>query len=92
MYRVDFDRDARLHWHAHNGPQWLFVVEGCCRVQKRGEPARDLVAGESVCIEADAVHWHGAAPGGTGAHIAVNLGTATTWAEGVTEKEYREPV
>ena len=41
VYRVDFDRDARLHWHAHNGPQWLFVVEGCCRVQKRGEPARD---------------------------------------------------
>jgi quercetin dioxygenase-like cupin family protein len=88
VYRVDFDRDARLHWHAHNGPQWLFVVEGCCRIQKRGEPPCDLVAGESACIHAGEEHWHGAAPGHAGAHLAVNLGTATQWGKEVGDEEY----
>ncbi|HVB38763.1 MAG TPA: cupin domain-containing protein [Vicinamibacterales bacterium] len=92
VYRVEFGRDARLHWHEHSGVQWLFVVDGSCRVQQWGEPARDLVAGDSVCIEAGAKHWHGAAPGRTGTHIAVNLGATTTWGEEVTEEEYKGEV
>ncbi|MDE3153661.1 MAG: cupin domain-containing protein [Acidobacteriota bacterium] len=89
VYHVAFDRGARLHWHRHSGAQWLFVVEGCCRIQQWGEPPRDLVAGDSVCIEPCTRHWHGAAPGHTGTHIAVNLGATTTWEEGVTEEEYQ---
>jgi hypothetical protein len=34
-----------------------------------------------VVIEADDEHWHGAAPGGSGEHLAINLGGHTEWLE-----------
>jgi len=37
VYRVEFSPGARTHWHTHDGPQWLFVIEGRIRVQKEGE-------------------------------------------------------
>ncbi|HVC21735.1 MAG TPA: cupin domain-containing protein [Vicinamibacterales bacterium] len=88
VYRVAFDPGARLHWHTHSGPQWLFVLEGRCRVQVWGEPPLDLAAGDSVCIDRDEKHWHGAVPDAPGTHIAVNLGATTTWMEEVTEESY----
>ena len=40
-----------------------------------------LAAGDLVIIEAGDEHWHGAAPGGDGVHLAINLGSDTTWLE-----------
>jgi len=36
LYRVVFQPRARTVWHIHTGPQLLLVLEGCCRLQKKG--------------------------------------------------------
>lgn len=88
IYRVEFDAGARTHWHTHTGPQWLLVVEGRVRVQKWGEPVQDLAAGDAAVIEPGEKHWHGAAPGSRGTHLAVNIKAATEWLEPVSDEQY----
>ena len=88
VYRVTFSDGARTNWHTHSGPQWLFVVEGRVRVQVEGADALDLEAGDAVVIAPGERHWHGAAPGSAGTHIAVNINAATTWLEPVSDEEY----
>ncbi len=88
VYRVTFSDGARTNWHKHSGPQWLFVVEGRVRVQGEGSKTHDLDAGDAVVILPGERHWHGAAPGSAGTHIAVNVNAATTWLEPVRDEEY----
>lgn len=88
VYRVAFTDGARTNWHTHSGPQWLFIVEGRIRVQVDGGGAQDLETGDAVVIAPGERHWHGAAPGSAGTHIAVNVNLATTWLEAVSETEY----
>jgi quercetin dioxygenase-like cupin family protein len=88
VYRVEFAPKARTHWHSHDGPQWLFVVEGRIRIQKLGEPATDVVAGDAVVIQPGEKHWHGATPSSRGIHLAVNVNAATQWMEPVTDEQY----
>ena len=88
VYRVEFDAGARTHWHVHDSPQWLFVVEGRIRVQKLGEEAADTVAGDAIVIQPGEKHWHGAVPGERGVHLAVNVKAATNWMEPVTDEQY----
>ena len=45
VYRVAFEPGARTHWHTHDGPQWLLVVEGRIRIQKLGEPPQEVGRG-----------------------------------------------
>ena len=88
VYRVEFAPKARTHWHSHDGPQWLFVVEGRIRIQKLGESATDVVAGDAVVIQPGEKHWHGATPSSRGIHLAVNVNAATHWMEPVTDEQY----
>ena len=89
-YRVTFSDGGRTNWHTHSGPQWLFVVEGRVRVQAAGGSYHDLEPGDSVVVPPRERHWHGAVPGSTGTHIAVNLkvNAATIWMEPVSNDEY----
>ena len=89
VYRVAFAPGARTHWHAHDGPQWLLVTEGRIRIQKLGEPATEVMAGDAVVIQPGEKHWHGATPSSPGTHLAVNVNTATNWMEPVTDEQYR---
>jgi quercetin dioxygenase-like cupin family protein len=89
VYRVEFDDGARTNWHTHSGPQWLLIVEGRVRVQKSGEPARDVAAGDAVVIQPGEKHWHGAAPGSRGTHLAVNVNVTTEWLEPVSNEDYQ---
>src|SRR5260370_5478924 len=91
VYRVEFEESGRTNWHTHTGSQWLFIVEGRVRVQKWGEPALEVSAGDAVVIHPGEKHWHGAAPGARGAHIAVNVNATTDWLEPVSESDYRNP-
>jgi quercetin dioxygenase-like cupin family protein len=59
------------------------------RVQVQGSDAEDLEAGDAVVVAPGERHWHGAAPGSAGAHIAVNINAATTWLEPVSDEEYQ---
>jgi len=88
VYRVEFEPGARTHWHTHDGPQWLFVVEGRIRAQKLGEPAIEAVKGDAVVIPPGEKHWHGAAASERGVHLAVNVKARTSGMEAVTDEQY----
>ena len=89
VYLVEFGPGGRTNWHRHSGPQLLLVHEGRGYVQKWGEPVRAMSAGDAICIEPDEKHWHGAAPGTTMTHFAVNLNFTTEWLEPVSDDQYR---
>lgn len=80
---VRFEHGARNHWHRHAGGQLLYFIEGEGVVQSRGEAPLHVEPGDSVSAAAGEEHWHGAAPGRSMAHIAVNVGE-TTWLEPVS--------
>ena len=89
VYRVEFDEGGRTNWHTHSGPQWLFIVAGRVRVQKWGEAAQEVETGDAVVIAPGEKHWHGAAPGARGTHLAVNVSVKTDWLEPVTAEQYQ---
>lgn len=88
VYRVAFEARARTHWHAHDGPQLLQVVEGVCRFQKDGEPVREAGPGDLIAVAPGERHWHGAGPDGPMTHVAVNIDAQTNWFEAVGDAEY----
>jgi quercetin dioxygenase-like cupin family protein len=88
VYRVAFEPKARTNWHSHDGPQWLFVVEGRIRIQKLGEAPQEVEAGDAIVIQPGEKHWHGATAAAPGVHLAVNVNAATHWMEPVTDEEY----
>jgi quercetin dioxygenase-like cupin family protein len=88
VYHVQFDSGARTNWHTHSGPQWLLVVEGRIRVQTEGNRPQDVESGDAVVFAPGEKHWHGAAPGARGVHLAVNVNAQTTWLEPVSDEEY----
>lgn len=79
LYRVSFAEGARTHWHVHDGPQLLFGLSGRCVVVDREGTELPLGPGDVVLIDPGNEHWHGAAPGSAGEHLAINLGQTTTW-------------
>ena len=86
VYRVEFEAGGRTNWHVHSGAQWLLILAGRVRIQRWGEPPHDVVAGDAVLISPGEKHWHGAAPGGPGVHIAVNVKVTTEWLEPVSDE------
>jgi quercetin dioxygenase-like cupin family protein len=85
--RVSFEPGARTAWHTHPLGQALRVEHGICQIQLLGGPVQELGAGDSVWIEPGEVHWHGAAPGRTMVHLAMQAsdssGTSVVWGEHV---------
>ena len=79
LYRVTFGEGARTHWHRHNDIQVLFGISGKCVVVNREGSELPLSPGDVVVINPEEEHWHGAAQGTDGEHLAINLGTDTTW-------------
>ena len=89
LYRVVFQPGARTAWHVHTGPQLLFILEGCCRLQKEGDPFKEICAGGTVLVLPGEKHWHGADPSKTMIHIALNINVETKWLEKVTANQYQ---
>ena len=79
LYRVTFDEGARTHWHTHDDVQLLFGLRGRCVVANRDGDEALLKPGDVVAIDPGEEHWHGAAPGTDGEHLAINVGQSTTW-------------
>jgi quercetin dioxygenase-like cupin family protein len=88
VYHVQFESGARTNWHRHSGAQWLLVTEGRIRVQTEGNPPQDVDTGDVVVFAPGEKHWHGAAPGSRGVHVAINVNAETIWLEPVTDEEY----
>src|SRR6266567_9483274 len=57
---VRFERGARNYWHAHEGGQVLYVIEGAGWVQVRGAAPQRIRVGDAVRAEPGEAHWHGA--------------------------------
>ena len=53
VLRIHFEAGARTHWHFHGNPQIYLVEAGRGRIQVRGEPPRDVEAGEPVLLPAN---------------------------------------
>jgi quercetin dioxygenase-like cupin family protein len=93
--RVAFEPGARTAWHTHPLGQTLYVVSGVGRVQKLGEPVREIRAGDTVWIPPGEKHWHGAAPDHGMTHIAMQEavdGSAVEWLEQVSDADYAKAV
>lgn len=89
---VSFEPGARTAWHTHPVGQALHVLAGIGRVQLKGEPIQEIRPGDTVWIESEEVHWHGAAPGHTMVHLAIQetneYGVDVVWLDHVTDEEY----
>lgn len=59
--------------------------------KKKGEPIREIQAGDTVWIAPEEVHWHGAAPDTMMVHVAIQEaldGNHITWMEKVSDEDY----
>ena len=89
--RVSFEPGARTAWHTHPLGQTLHVISGVGRVQAKGEPIREIKAGDTVWIPPGEKHWHGAAPENAMQHIAIQEaldGKTVEWMEHVSDAQY----
>jgi len=91
-FRVSFEPGARTAWHTHPLGQALHVLAGVGLVQLQGQPAQAIRPGDTVWIEPGEVHWHGAAPGHTMVHLAMQVadaeGVDVAWLAHVSDQEY----
>jgi quercetin dioxygenase-like cupin family protein len=90
---VTFTPDARTAWHTHPLGQVLHVISGAGRVQLDGEPPQALHPGDTMVVAPGRRHWHGAAPGQTFVHIAMqeahpDTDEEATWGDHVTDTDY----
>ena len=86
LYRVGFDEGARTNWHTHSDSQLLFGLSGRCVVVDRAGNELLLEPGDVVVIPGGEEHWHGAAEGGAGEHLAINTGEDTTWLDSSADR------
>jgi quercetin dioxygenase-like cupin family protein len=89
---VHFTPGARTAWHTHPHGQTIWVTEGLGLAQRQGGPIEVIRPGDRVFFEPGEVHWHGAAPGHTMAHLAMQVadaaGVDVAWLAHVSDKEY----
>lgn len=88
MGRRRFEAGARSAWHTHPVGQLLFVEQGRMRVQRRGQPVKDLGPGESDYTGANTPHWHGATPDQFVVQASISFGGIGPWLDKVTDDEY----
>ncbi len=84
-----FAAGSRSYWHCHPGGQFMMVMEGRGRVQRRGQRMRDLSVGESEHAGPWVEHWHGAAFDSDVRYIQLSFQpTGTRWMEEVSQDDY----
>lgn len=89
---VTFEPCARSDWHTHPLGQTLVVTAGCGLVQSWGAPIRVIRPGDVVWCPPGEKHWHGASPGSSMTHIAIQEaldGKVVDWLEKVSDQQYR---
>jgi hypothetical protein len=83
---------SRSFWHCHGGGQYIVVMEGLGRFQKRGERMREVPVGGFEFALPGVEHWHGASPSEGARHInqglAIDGGRGTFWMEEVSQDDY----
>ncbi len=88
---VTFEPGARTAWHSHPVGQTLIVMAGTGRIQFWGGAIQEIKTGDVVSIPPATKHWHGASPGSSMTHIAIQEqadGKTADWFEKVTDEQY----
>ena len=76
---VSFNPGARNVFHSHTNDQVLYVTDGKGIVATK-EEEQAVMSGMMIFIPAGELHWHGAAPDSSFAHIAFSIpGVKTTF-------------
>jgi len=84
-----FEPNNKTYWHSHEGGFILFVQEGRARVQRRGEPMKELGPGEIDYAPPGVEHWHGSAPNEPLLQLGVvPFGGGIKFLEPVTDGQY----
>ena len=84
-----FEPGNKTYWHSHDGGFILFVQEGRARVQRRGEPMKELGPGGIDYAPPGVEHWHGAAPDEPLVQLGVvPFGGGIKFLEPVTDAQY----
>ncbi|MER9934169.1 cupin domain-containing protein [Mesorhizobium sp. M0088] len=83
LHLVTFFDGACTNWHVHPAGQILHVTTGVGQFQREGDEIVTLLPGDTVTIEPNVRHWHGAAKGQLFAHLAINGDKAPQWFEKV---------
>ncbi len=89
--QVTFAPGARTAWHSHPVGQTLIVTAGTGRIQFWGGVIQEIKTGDVVSIPPATKHWHGASPGSSMTHIAIQEqadGKTADWFEKVTDEQY----
>ena len=89
--QVTFEPGARTAWHTHPVGQTLIVTAGTGRIQFWGGAIQEIRTGDVVSIPPATKHWHGASPGTSMTHIAIQeqvKGKTAEWFEKVTDEQY----
>lgn len=71
MAYVVFGDKVINSWHEHDGGQILICTDGVGYTQIEGQPVQIMHPGDVAFCPPGIRHWHGAAPGATFAHIAI---------------------
>jgi 4-carboxymuconolactone decarboxylase len=91
---VTFAPGAHTAWHTHPLGQTLIVTRGTGLVQRWGSPIEEIRPGDVVHIGPGVKHWHGASPGTSMTHIAIQEaqdGRTVDWLERVSDAQYPQP-
>ncbi len=83
---VEFEPNARTHWHSHSEGQYLMITQGVGYTQEWGKPLQMVKAGDVVWCPPNVKHWHGAAEHSAMSHIAISPNYAQN------KVEWLEPV
>ena len=83
-----FAAGQRTYWHSHEKGFLIFVEKGRALVQRKGEPIRELKAGDADYTPPNVMHWHGAAPNEDFVQLGVLFGGGMQFADPVTDAEY----
>ena len=79
LHLVQFAPIGRTKWHKHEFVQHLIILAGTALVGFEDGRAERVVAGRSIIIPPNTVHWHGATRDAPMAHLAVNFKGETDW-------------
>lgn len=88
---VTFQPGARSYWHTHNAGQILLVTDGIAYTQEKGKLIQVFHKGDVITCPPNVEHWHGASPGTSMTHIAINPNAdkgVVNWLRPVTDQEY----
>ena len=89
--KVSFEPGARTAWHTHPLGQTLHIINGTGLVGLRNALPKIVNAGDTVWIQPNEEHWHGATPTNSMSHIALQEamnGTVANWLEKVIDEDY----